>query len=550
MNTLTNNLSNSNLTNVQLAVNIISLSVSEQVSRVTAEQISNQKTDINGLYTNTINNTHVVVYPRWPNCSKILANTAVSDAMIINISSNDELIKISDYINSKERVHLLLFWTDNEDIKQLASEYKNGKFLSKKDYNAEQIRNLIIEETRTFNKTIKNIFDTMDINKNGFLEKKEVLAFARERGDNVSSQEFNDTLNLIDRHGLGKICFEDFEKWWKMGGHTSSIFGRLVQLNEMSRDIMIADDKFQLLKSDLNGIKQSNKIDLSSHLIKINSTEKFENPGFQLFGNILIGGVEKDQALSLYLQRFSDDHLNANQNKNWFQMVLTVEPNEAKKVVNSIRLLRNSLLELLEKNNRSATSFIRSFFNIEDKIIGNQVLLTFTLKIDLQSFFENAVLPIMQFFDLFTCSQDSTSQFLFDFSTKFSLKEILEGNKSVKEALSGYSLELKANMLRGHLRKIVGTYKPSRIHNEIINLVWLATSPNTVDFNCTMDSENVLSEDYSSFKLGFLGEIIDYYINQYELIIPFLKKITNVEFALHFNKLFVDLRSKIRKEHV
>jgi len=525
-----------------MSVSIISVSHSENVSKQLAEQLSCQKNDINGLYMNTLDNIRFVVFPRWPNCSKTLPNTAVCDALVINVPSIEEFNKIEDYIRSKERVHLLLFYTDCEEIKKKASEFKNGKFLKKEDFSIDQLRNLITEEIKTFNQTIKNIFDVMDSNKNGFLEKKEVLSFARERGDNVSSQEFVDTLNLIDRNGLGKICFEDFEKWWKMGGHTSSIFGRLVQLSEISRDIMIADDKFQLLKSDLYKV-QLGKLEIASHLIKFFSSEKFEKPGFQLFGNILIGGLEKNQALSTYLQRFSEEYFNQNKNKSWFQVVLTVEPNEEKKVVNSIRFLRNSVLDLLERSNRAAASFIRSLFNIEERVIENQVLLTFKLKYDLQDFFENAVQPILQFFDLFTCTQESTSQLLIDLQTKSQLGEIFDSNMTVKEALSTYSLEIKANMMRGHLRKIVNSYK---LPDEWTDFIWYLSSPNTVDLNCSMDAGNLFPEDFLKKKLGFLGEMLDFYISQYELLIPFIKKITNVEFALNFNKLFVDLRTKLR----
>ena len=57
---------------------------------------------------------------------------------------------------------------------------------------------------------------------------------------------------------------------------------------------------------------------------------------------------------------------------------------------------------------------------------------------------------------------------------------------------------------------------------------------------------NCVDEEKLEQQLGFIGEIIDYYVSQYETDIPFLTKITNVELGLHFNKLFVDLRSKIK----
>jgi len=543
-----NNIQNNNIniSNIDsnIIINVVCLGSSENYVKQNSEKLTSKNIDENGISSNIYDNIQLVVYSRWPNCSKTLPYSAVIDAIFIDIETPEEYNLIESYVKNKLKVHLILFVSNNKEIKQIASEYKNGKFLFKKDYNWEQLRMFMFEETLTFNQTIRNIFNTIDSNKNGFLEKKEVIAFARERGDNVSSQEFMDTLNLIDKHGLGKICFEDFEKWWKMGGHTNSVFGRLAQLSEMSRDMMIADEKFQRLKSDLKEVKIG-KNDLASHLIKIYSEVKLENPGFQIFGNILAGGIEKDQALNIYMQRFSDDQEYVNQSKgrSWFQLVLTVEPNEAKKVVNTIRHLKASVLELLEKSNRATASFIRTFFDINERIIENQVLLTFNLKIDLEDFFENAVLPLLQSLSLLSCSEDSTSQFLFDLQTQYTLSEIFNNNLSVKEALKIYSLEIKANMLRGHLRKIL---KSMKFNNEINQLVWLVTSPNTADFNCTLDCENFFSENILNQKLGFIGEIIEYYINQYSTDIPFIRKITNVEFALKFNKLFIDMRTKLR----
>lgn len=527
-----------------LSINIICLSGSEQSAKHIAEQLSSQKSDVNGLYTNIINENFLVVYPRWPNCSKSMSNTAVSDAIVIYANSLDEYRSVESYLKSKERVNLLVFISECDDLKGLTSEYKNSKFF-KKGGDITEIRDLIIEETKGQSITIRKIFDSLDTDKSGYLEKKEILNFARDKGDNVSSQEFVDTLNLIDRRGLGKICFEDFEKWWKMGGHTNSLFARLIRINDFSRGVLLSDEKFQLLQSELKS-SQGDLNDISSHLIKLFSKEAFQTPGFQIFSNILIGGTDKENAKNIYLQRFSEDHFNQNKNSTWFQISLNVDSNDAPKIAKSIRFLKTTLLEQLEKKYRSAVSFVRSFFEIEEKAIGSIVLLTFKLKIDLQDFFENAVLPILQFFDLFTSSFDTSSQFLFDLQTKLTLEEMFSKNMSIKEALQSYTLEIKVNMIRSHIRKIVKSFK---LEKELAFMLWVITSSSSVDMSCQTEIEHCLKEERLDFKLGFLGEIIDYFLKEYEFAIPFIKKITSLEFALNFNKMFVDMRMKLRNSH-
>lgn len=538
LNTSSNSINNNLDT---LTLNIICLTANENSSKGIAEVVSNQKIDINGLYTNSLDGNYLVVYPRWPNCSKTLSNTAVSDAILVGCENLEEYSAIESYLLSKETMSLIVFWSNNEELKEQVSKFKNGKFMKKSDTSISDIRNFIVAEIVELNKTIRDIFNTLDTNKSGFLEKKEVLNYARDKGDNVSSQEFVDTLNIIDRHGLGKICFEDFEKWWKMGGHKNSLFGRLIQINDFSNRLLLNDEKYQQLKSELTKTKKEN--DKSSHLIKFHSNIPVVSPGFQIFMNILIGGDEKDQARNIYLQRFSEDHYKKLKKSQWFQIALNVDPSEAKKVANSLRILRESVLGLLEKSNRSAASFIRSFFEIDVVVIDNVVLLTFKLKIDLQDYFENALLPLLQFFDLFSSSKESTSQFLIDLQTELKLEDILTKNMSIKEAFQVYAFEIKANLIRGHLRKIARTFK---FESELNSIFHFLTAPDSVDMNSRMEIDNLIDEKEQNIKLGFLGEICDYYLSQYESIVPFLKRINQFEFALNFNKLFIDSRIKFK----
>lgn len=327
-----------------------------------------------------------------------------------------------------------------------------------------------------------------------------------------------------------------------MGGHTNSLFSRLVQISDFSKGVLLNDERLQLLKSELKESKLETK-DKSSNLVKFHYDDDFQIPGFQLFTNILIGGTEKDNAKNTYLERFSLLDFNNSKNLTWFQFVLKVEEHEVKKVANSIRFLKTSFFELLERTNRQAVSFMRSFFEIEEKVSGCFVFLTFKLKIDLQHFFENALLPLLQFLDLFTCSKESTSQLLIDIQTKLSLNSIFTDNLSIKEAFKSFILEIKANLIRNHIRKVTKVFK---FENELSSLLWYLSAPENVDFNCKVDVENILNEERSNIKLGFIGEMISYYLDKYGLVFPFIKSIENIEFALNFNKVFINMRLKIK----
>lgn len=520
------------------SISVLCISPTEQSSKALCEKFTNQTAEINGLYTNKINDTFFIATPRWPNCSKTLQNTVVSDGLIITAESLDSYKLIESYVRSKERVSALVFISSSDDIKNLASSYKNGRAFDVSTP-INDIRNYIFNEQIESSKSIRMIFDTLDTNKSGFLEKKEILNYARDNGDNVSSTEFLDTLNIIDRHGHGKICFDDFEKWWKMGGHNNSLFSRLVRISDFSKSVILNDEKFQLLKSELKEINYDSK-GISSHLIKLHNDDTFQRPGFQLFMNLVIGGSEKENIKRTYLERHNELDL---MSSTWLQFVLKVEENEIKKVKNSIRFLKNSFFELLERSNRQLVSFIRSFFEIEDKVNGSLIYISLKLKRDIQEFFENALLPIIKFFDLVSGTEDSTFQFLLDFQTDFSINDILHNDMTVSEAINSYILEIKANLLREHLRKLSSVYK---FDSEIDNFIWLLTSTTTSDFNCQLNLDNLLPSSILNLKLGFVKEIFFFYMEKYGLSFPFFNSIENIEVGFSFCKLFMNGRMKVK----
>ena len=62
--------------------------------------------------------------------------------------------------------------------------------------------------------TIKTRFDRADVNKDGFLDSKELATVCTEMGTTLNKNELESALFLLDRNGDGKISLEEFQAWW------------------------------------------------------------------------------------------------------------------------------------------------------------------------------------------------------------------------------------------------------------------------------------------------------------------------------------------------
>lgn len=513
-------------------INIISLSLNEESSKLNCEKLTNSKADDKGTYRINDQGLYFQVIPRWLNHPSDLPHLPFIDAIILDVKSEKEYNDLSTILQSYKNTHLIIILSDCDDLENESIQHLNAKILSKSQTSVPTIINYIASNTLNHNMTIRKIFNSIDTNKNGFLEKQELINFARDTGENVSSQEFNDAMKAIDKHDLGKICYEDFEIWWKMGGHTSTVFGKLIKLSRDSRNILISDDQFQKLQTELDSASYTKE--KCQYFLQFYN-KNFSSPGLQLFLNLCIGGKDKEMAVSTYKLRNS----NKSYAKDWFQISIKVKnPNNIDKIMTSIINFRDYIIK---NANRNMANFIHAFFKIDDQIINDLIVMTFNVKMDLQHFFENAIHPIITFFDLFTCSEDSTSQILVDFEAENNLDTIFSNNLNISKAFESYKLEIKGNFLRNKLRTMINSF----FNDDGLNkLVWYATASNSFNVKSEIEIENLVSKE-KDFKLGFLKEMLDFYISKFHSFIPFLNELKSVEVGINFNKAFLNLRFTI-----
>ena len=64
---------------------------------------------------------------------------------------------------------------------------------------------------------MKVIFDRLDENKNGYLEPFELSMVSKELGMQLTSEEIDQCLLIIDTDGSGTVSFDEFGLWWIAG---------------------------------------------------------------------------------------------------------------------------------------------------------------------------------------------------------------------------------------------------------------------------------------------------------------------------------------------
>jgi glycerol-3-phosphate dehydrogenase len=62
--------------------------------------------------------------------------------------------------------------------------------------------------------SLKDVFDALNTSENGFLDVQEVREVAQILGFKLSKQEVAKVFDTMDKKGMGRVSFEEFEAWW------------------------------------------------------------------------------------------------------------------------------------------------------------------------------------------------------------------------------------------------------------------------------------------------------------------------------------------------
>ncbi len=516
--------------------NIVALSASEKCAIDLAKSISGTDEIWRGYYVKSYNIYRLITYHRFPDCPKDLPSTAYADAMVVALDKASDFSKVEGYMRARARIPLIIFYSD-DDFTEISQTFKHGvsRWVKRSENGFNDVRNMIIAECDKLNSQIRDFFNELDFNKNGVLEKDELKSLASKLGENILSQEFQDMFQNI-AHDNANINFSNFLTWWKLGRQNTKLMDRLIKLNLLSKHITRNLPKgFDL--ENFEEIEQTS----AHHYLKISSAEIL-NPGIQVLLNACFGGDEKINEVGTYFRRFTDNP--SSMFARFAHLVFHFkEGTDIPKALESLELLRKTLINMYSMMEPEGAEFVRQFFLFESLVKDNTVILIFRLKLDVQQQFESAIAPFLRNINCLYSNKGCSRLFL-DLKTESTFQKIFKDNLKGFEAFKDYSFEIKSDMLRENFLKYL---KQNLVmSSEEFGVFSILFQPTDISINVKSKIEDLLiksTRDQFNVPLGFLRKLID------EMAIPMAKKyfqlITSLEGAeVTFNaqRLFVNLK--------
>jgi len=92
--------------------------------------------------------------------------------------------------------------------------------------------NKLVNSAKNLEETLRNVFNKIDSNNNGFVEKNEIANLSKELGHELSQSECDEISHVLAGDD-GKITYEKFKSWWITGRTNFPEFRKLVEI-EMS----------------------------------------------------------------------------------------------------------------------------------------------------------------------------------------------------------------------------------------------------------------------------------------------------------------------------
>ena len=151
---------------------------------------------------------------------------------------------------------------------------------------------ILVESFNELNAAIKQVFDSIDENKNGTLEFNELERACQELGHEPTSEEMKTALRVMDTDKNGSVSLDEFAGWWRSGRQGLS--------PNMGKAFKRRTDKMGSgLQKLLGSANPPDKKETVSHIINFKSGSEFDEGRASLKVNIQVGDTSSSLAEAL-----------------------------------------------------------------------------------------------------------------------------------------------------------------------------------------------------------------------------------------------------------
>lgn len=173
-------------------------------------------------------NTVLKAYIRYP--SGIIRSSPKNntDVLIVQISGKESSVveDAKNYINQRKAIPFK-YVCSNEDLSEWAKE-QGAEFFLESEVTSGSNRQKIVNSVLDLEESLRKAFNTLDLNKNGFITADELVQASSSLGHEINSEESKIIANTLSDDG--NISFPKFKSWWIMGRGDFNMFRRVVQV--------------------------------------------------------------------------------------------------------------------------------------------------------------------------------------------------------------------------------------------------------------------------------------------------------------------------------
>lgn len=184
-------------------INIVLWAYEEKESIELAKIISNSEINNEGFCETNYSDYSVKIYPRYHGLIHKSAPKELTDIIVLKVTENT-IGLAKEYIDTRKGI--MFRFVIGVESKSLEAEFIEDITLNKEK---------IFKSAVDHDKALKEVFNKIDTNKNGMLDRDEIIKVSQELSHCLNESDANEIIAVLGEEG--KINYNQFKHWWQLG---------------------------------------------------------------------------------------------------------------------------------------------------------------------------------------------------------------------------------------------------------------------------------------------------------------------------------------------
>lgn len=209
-------------------INIVIYTESEKESRDFVHLLFKKRLGDADIWQEHLSETlNINAYIRWPNSIPTASPIGITDILLVSLKSGEtgeHWQTIKNYVDARRGIPFK-FLTSNTNLSAEAKSL-DSEYLPLSELTSSGMGEKLVKSALDLEATLRNVFNKIDANKNGFIDNVEIMNASLELNHAINAEEAHEIATTLSTDG--KISFMKFKQWWVMGRTDFSSFRKLV----------------------------------------------------------------------------------------------------------------------------------------------------------------------------------------------------------------------------------------------------------------------------------------------------------------------------------